>query len=42
MGVNSLPMSVTRQRRDYDLNPGPTASNHSAAERPFLFANQVE
>jgi len=23
MGVNSLPKTVTRQRRDYDLNPGP-------------------
>ena len=22
MGVNSLPKTVTRQRRDYDLNPG--------------------
>jgi len=21
MGVNSLPKTVTRQRRDYDLNP---------------------
>jgi len=25
MGVNSLPDTVTRQRRDCDLNPGPTA-----------------
>ena len=24
MGVNSLPKTVTRQRRDYDLNPGPS------------------
>ena len=23
MGVNSLPKTVTRQRRDYHLNPGP-------------------
>jgi len=23
MGVNSLPMTVTQQRRDCDLNPGP-------------------
>jgi len=23
MGVNSLPKTVTRQRRDCDLNPGP-------------------
>ena len=25
MSVNSLPNTVTRQRRDYDLNPGPSA-----------------
>jgi len=25
MGVNSLPKTVTRQRRGCDLNPGPTA-----------------
>jgi len=25
MGVNSLPKTVTRQRRDSDLNPGPSA-----------------
>ena len=24
-GVNSLPKTVTRQRRDCDLNPGPSA-----------------
>jgi len=24
MGVNSLPKTVTRQRRDCDLNPGPS------------------
>ena len=24
MGVNSLPKIVTRQRRDCDLNPGPS------------------
>ena len=29
MGVNSLPKTVTRQRRDCDLNPGPTASESS-------------
>ena len=36
MGVNSLPKTVTRQRRDCDLNPGPSVpdhcSNHSAIE----------
>ena len=25
MGVNSLPKTVTRQRRDCDMNPGPSA-----------------
>ena len=25
MGVNNLPKTVTRQRRDSDLNPGPSA-----------------
>jgi len=34
MGVNSLPKTVTRQRRDCDLNPGPTHANHSATEPP--------
>jgi len=31
MGVNSLPKTVTRQRRDCDLNPG-----HSATESSTL------
>jgi len=30
MGVNSLPKTVTRQRRGCDLNPGPTAPESSA------------
>ena len=29
MGVNSLPKTVTRQRRGYDLNPGPCAPESS-------------
>ena len=29
MGVNSLPKTVTRQRRDCDLNPGPSAPGSS-------------
>jgi len=29
MGVNSLPKTVTRQRRDRDLNPGPSAPESS-------------
>ena len=39
MGVNSLPKTVTRQRRGCDLNPGPSEpelqhANHSATEPP--------
>ena len=29
MGVSSLPKTVTQQRRDYDLNPGPSAPESS-------------
>jgi len=29
MGVNSSPKTVTRQRRDCDLNPGPSAPESS-------------
>ena len=29
MGVNSLPKTVTQQRRGCDLNPGPTAPESS-------------
>ena len=29
MGVKSLPKTVTRQRRDCDLNPGPSAPESS-------------
>ena len=29
MGVNSLPKTVTRQRRDCDLNVGPSAPESS-------------
>ena len=29
MGVNSLPKTVTRQRRGYDLNPGDSAPESS-------------
>jgi len=29
MGVNSLPKTVTGQRRDCDLNPGPSAPESS-------------
>jgi len=33
MGVNSLPNTVTRQRRDCDLNPGPTAPESQMTDR---------
>jgi len=37
MGVNSLPKTVTRQRRDSELNPGPSVpANHSATEPPVM------
>jgi len=29
MGVNSLPKTVTRQRRGCELNPGPSATESS-------------
>jgi len=29
MGVNSLPKTVTRHRRDCDLNPGPSVPESS-------------
>jgi len=29
MGVNSLPKTVTRLRRDCDLNPGPSGAESS-------------
>ena len=29
MGVNSLPKTVTRQLRDFDMNPGPSAPESS-------------
>jgi len=29
MGANSLPKTVTRQRRDHDFNPGPSAPEFS-------------
>jgi len=34
MGVNSLPKTVTRQRRGCDLNQGPNHANHSATDEP--------
>ena len=38
MGVNSLPKTVTRQRRGCDLNPGHSVqhANHSATEPASL------
>jgi len=36
MGVNSLPKTVTRQRRDCDLNPGPSVPESSTLTTPLL------
>jgi len=36
MGVNSLPKAVTRQRRDCDLNPGPSAPESSTLTTQLL------
>jgi len=36
MGVNSLPKTVTRQRRDCDLNPGPSAPESSTLTTRLL------
>ena len=37
MGVNSLPKTVTRQRRGCELNLGPTAPAWSPSWRPRKF-----
>jgi len=44
MGVNSLPKTVTRQRRDCDLNPGPSApeSRTLTTRLPSHLANKVK
>jgi len=36
MSVNSLPENVPRQRRDYDLNPGPSAPESSTLTTRLL------
>jgi len=48
MGVNSLPKTITRQRRDCDLNPSPSAPESSMLttrlpSQPvdYLFASTV-
>jgi len=38
MGVNSLPKTVTRQRRGCDLNPGPTAPESSTLTSTIFMA----
>ena len=35
MGVNSLPKTVTRQRRDYNLNPG-TLTTRLPSHRDYV------
>jgi len=42
MGVNSLPKTVTRQRRDCDLNPGPSAPEPSTLTTRLPSASLVE
>jgi len=41
MGVISLPKTVTRQRRDYDLNPGPSAPESSTLLTRLYRATQL-
>ena len=40
MGVNSLPKTVSRQRRDCDLNPGPSAPEYSTLTTQLYRATQ--
>ena len=40
MGVNSLPKTVTRQRRDCDLNPGPSAPESSTLTTRYTVSEQ--
>jgi len=47
MGVNSLPETVTRQGRDCDLNPGPSAPESSTLttrlpSQPCMFCSLAE
>jgi len=39
MAANSLPTTVTRQRRSCDLNPGPTAPKFSTLTTRFGYRN---
>jgi len=41
MGVNSLPKTVTRQRRGCDLNPGPSAPKSSTDSALGYRANPI-
>jgi len=46
MGVNSLPKTVARQRRDCDLNPGPSAPESSTLttrlpSHPFTYTTRL-
>ena len=42
MGVNSLPKTVTRQRRDCDLNPGPSAPESGTLTRTTRLPSHPE
>ena len=39
MGVNSLPKTVTRQRRGRDMNPGPSAPESSTLKAKFHYTD---
>jgi len=41
MGVNSLPKTVTRQRRDCDLNPGSSAPESSTLSTRLYRATRI-
>ena len=41
MGVNSLPKTVTRQRRGYNLNPGPPVAESSTLTIRLLSHHKV-
>ena len=41
MGVNSLPKTVTRQRRGCDLNPGPSAPESNTLTLGYRATNFI-
>jgi len=41
MAVNSLPKTITRQRRDCELNPGPSAPESSTLTTPLHYVASI-